>query len=156
MKSRFFLFGIVLTLLFSLNACKTKQSAYRAAYEAAQERELREAAKQDQEKTTPVVKPRPDTNETFQREKVTAIDGSGSIRPYSVVIGSFINKTNAISLKERMQSKGYSPIVAQNEKGMYRVIVATFNDRAGAVAEKNRVKELYAPEFQDAWLLDSN
>jgi cell division protein FtsN len=173
MKSKIYLFGLAFCLLFSLNACKSKQSAYKAAYEAAQERELEEAAKQDQtaktkktsttsSTTTSKVSSSTSTNSstytppaaTFQKEKVTVVDGN-TLRPYSVVIGSFINKTNATSLKERMAARGYSPVLVQNEKGMYRVIVATFNDRARAVAEKESIKELYAPDdFQDTWLLE--
>jgi cell division septation protein DedD len=96
---------------------------------------------------------KPASSENFQKEKVTTVEG-GNIHPYSVVIGSFVNRTNAVSLKERMQAKGYSPVLAQNKDGMYRVIVATFNDRAGAIAEKDRVKDQFYPEFQDAWLLE--
>ncbi len=39
---------------------------------------------------------------------------------YSVVIGSFKNKTNAYSLKERMQNEGYMPALGENEQGMLR------------------------------------
>jgi hypothetical protein len=37
---------------------------------------------------------------------------------------------------------------------MFRVIIATFSDKASAVSERERVKEKYYPEFQDAWILD--
>jgi cell division protein FtsN len=154
MKSKIFLFGLTCVLLFSLNACKSKQSAYRAAFEAAQEREMQEETKITTAKPKPV-STTSESNETFQREKVTAVDSKESVRPYSVVIGSFLNKTNAVSLKERMQAKGYKPILAQNEKGMYRVIIATFNDRSSAVVERENVKSVFAPDFQDAWLLQN-
>jgi cell division protein FtsN len=150
MKSKFYLFGLVLTLLFSLNACKTKQSAYQAAYEAAKQKELEETKKPIEE-LTPVSKPKPP--EKVQREKVTSIDGTG-IQQFSLVVGSFINKTNAESLKERLLRQGYSPILAQNEKAMYRVIIATFKDKSKAAEERELVKEKFAPEFSDAWILE--
>jgi len=154
MKSKvYLLWALALALLFSLNACKSKESAYKTAYETAKAKEATE--NNGVEETTPVTKtPSSATNNTtVQKEKVTPIDGAG-IQQFSVVIGSFVNKTNAQSLKERMSSKGFQSFLAQNERGMYRVIVATFSDKASAVAERERVKEKYYPDFQDAWILD--
>ena len=156
MKSKIWLFGLVLTLLFSLNACKSKESAYKAAYEKAKEKEMEED--KNVAEVTPVSKPATTTTDSYgsatvQKEKVTTIDGAG-LKQFSVVIGSFMNKTNATSLKERMQQQGYSVTIAQNEKQMYRVIVATFNDKADAAKERDAVKAKYNPDFQDSWLLE--
>jgi len=157
MKTRnYLLFSLAFALIFSLNACKSKQSNYKAAYEAAKARESTTDNVVDE--TTPVTKQQPavtTTNVAVQREKVTTVDGAG-IQQFSVVIGSFINKTNAVSLKERMSKQGYQAFLAQNESGMYRVIVATFSDKASAVAERTRIKNKYysTNEFQDAWILD--
>ncbi|GHT54310.1 cell division protein [Bacteroidia bacterium] len=90
----------------------------------------------------------------FRREQLTSADG-GTIQRYSVIIGSFINQTNAKSLKERMQFEGYRPVIAQNKTGMYRVIIATFDTRAAALAERDRIKSKFEPDFDDAWLLES-
>jgi cell division protein FtsN len=152
MKSKIYLFGLVFVLMFSLNACKSKQSAYKAAYEAAKARELQETNARPVEEITPVAKPAADD---FQKEKVTVIEGN-NIHRFNVVIGSFINPTNAKSLRERMERQGYAPVLAQNEKGMYRVIVATFNNRIQAIDERDAIKERFSPEFSDAWLLEQN
>ena len=145
MKSKIYLlWGLALVFLFSLDSCKPKESAYKAAYEAAKAREMEEAA------VAPVTNW---SDDSVQKEKVTPVDGAG-IQQFSVVVGSFLNKSNADSLKERMAGQGFKSFLAQNERGMYRVIVATFNDRAAAVAERNRVKERYYPDFQDIWILD--
>jgi cell division protein FtsN len=156
MKSKFWLFGLTLTLVFSLGACKSKESAYKAAYEKAKQKEMEERSINE---ITPVSKPAATANESsyssaaVQKEKVTTIDGSG-LKRFSVVVGSFMNKTNATSLKERMQSKGYKVIIAQNEKQMYRVIVSTFDIKADAARERDVIKAKYSPEFSDAWLLE--
>jgi len=155
MKSRIYLlWSLALVLLFSFNACKPKESAYKAAYDAAKAKEI-----QDQttvEETTPVTKPTySTTTASVQKEKVTVVDGTAGIQQFNVVIGSFISKTNATSLKERMVNRGFRAFLAQNERGMYRVIVASFSDKASAVAERERVKEKYYPDFQDAWILDN-
>lgn len=153
MKSKIFLLGFVLTFLLSLSACKSKQSNYKQVYEAAQQRAIAEEKEEVIiEEVVPVESPRPVVTEKFQVEKVTPVDGSG-IKEYSVVIGSFINKTNADSLKDRMRTQGYNAILAKNEKDMYRVIIATFDNKPDAVYERDQVKAKYAPDFNDAWLL---
>ena len=147
MKSKFLLWGFAFTLLFTLGSCKSKESAYKSVYERAQQRQVEEVA--------PVYKPTPtpSTNVAVKKEKITTIEGSG-LRRFSVVVGSFINKTNASSLKERMQDQGYRAILVQNEQDMYRVIVASFDDRASAAAARDKLKYEYYPDFQDAWLLE--
>jgi cell division protein FtsN len=155
MKSKIYLFGLLFTLLLSLNACKPRQSAYKAAYDAAKAKELQETkqAPAPEEEFIPVRKPVVVPTEDFQKEKVTLVEGN-SIHRYNVVVGSFINHTNAKSLRDRMEDQGYKPILAQNEKGMYRVIVASFDERSKAVVERDNIKERFAPEFFDAWLLE--
>lgn len=147
MKSKLLLCGFAFTLLFTLGSCKSKESAYKTVYERAQERAVEEPA--------PVYTPAPApvADVAVKKEKVTAIEGSG-LKRFSVVVGSFINKTNASSLKEIMGNQGYKAILVQNQQDMYRVIVASFDDRAGAAAERDRLKSEYYPDFQDAWLLE--
>jgi len=159
MKSKIYLlWSLSLVFLFILGSCKPKESAYKAAYEAAKAREIQDNVVVDEPTpvpdTTPVDSYYPSTETAVQKEKVTVIDGTG-LQQFSVVIGSFLNKTNATSLKDRMTNQGFRPTLAQNAMGMYRVIVATFGDKSSAAAERARVKDRYYPEFQDAWILDN-
>ena len=154
MKSRVYVWGLMCVLVVAFGGCQTKQSAYKQVYETAQARST-----VSQTPTTSTVnsnrvieQPQTPAHDYFQEERVMAMDGR-NLKQYSVVIGSFINRTNAESLKNKMQAKGYSPVVAQNEKGMYRVIVATFDTQAEATAHRNSIKSQY-PEFYDAWLLN--
>ena len=152
MKSKnYLLWGLALVVLFTLDSCKPKESAYKAAYEAAKAREVEENQVSE---VTPVYKPSDYSSGSVQQEKVTAIDYSG-IQQFSVVVGSFVNKTNADSMKERMINQGFKAFLAQNAKGMYRVIVATFVDKNAAVSERERIKSRYYPDLQDAWILDN-
>jgi len=152
MKSKnYLLWGLALAFLFSLDSCKPKESAYKAAYEAAKAKEMED---NQVEEVTPVTKPAYASTDDTQKEKVTVLDGAG-IQRFSVVIGSFISKTNAESLKTRMANQGFRSFLVQNERGMYRVIVATYSDKASAVSEKARVKNKYYPDYQDAWILDN-
>ena len=141
-------------LLLSFSACKSKESAYKKAYDAAKAKEIQDN-QTTVEETTPVTKPTYNTSTaSVQREKVTVVDGAGMQR-FNVVIGSFLNKTNAVSEKDRMTKQGFKAFLAQNERGMFRVIVASFGDKASAVAERERIKEKYYPKYQDAWILDN-
>ena len=139
-------FCLVLTVGTS---CKSKQSAYRSAYEQAKSREMAES---DNE-ITPVTKPA-STSDTRQ-ERITPIEGENAsgLKLYSVVIGSFSNRTNAYSLKERMQNDGYAPILAENEQAMLRVILTSHDNRADAERSRDAIRSKYAPSFQDAWIL---
>ncbi|MCL2650693.1 MAG: SPOR domain-containing protein [Candidatus Azobacteroides sp.] len=150
MKSKICLWGFAFALLLTLGSCKSKESAYNSVYERAQQRPTVEAV------TPPVSQPAPPpaTDDVrVQKEKVTTIDGSG-LKRFGVVIGSFINKTNASSLKERMQDQGYPALLVQNQQDMYRVIVSSFDDRASAAAARETLKRDYYPDFQDAWILE--
>jgi cell division protein FtsN len=57
-------------------------------------------------------------------------------------------------MKDRMTAEGYKPVIAENERGLLRVIVASFDNRADAVRARDALKLKYAPNFQDAWLLE--
>jgi len=164
MKSRVYLLGLLCATMIAFSGCKTKESAYKQAYETAQARST--VASQTPASQTPATPPpssnsnppvyeRPQTapyDDPFQTERVTVMDGR-TLRQYSVVIGTYAVRTNANREVEKMQKQGYSPIVAQNEKGQYRVIVATFDTRAEATAQRDAIKRRY-PEYNDAWLLN--
>jgi len=68
-------------------------------------------------------------------------------------------KANAEGLKRKLDADGYNAVVAYNaEKNMYRVIVATYADKASAAQAREDFKGRYAgdaehPDFQKAWLL---
>lgn len=155
------LFAATTCFLLAFGSCKPKQSAYKAAYEQAKEKETTAPVTEevdetyDEEEVAPVSKPRT-SNATTRSERINAAEGEDAsrLKRYSVVIGSFKNKTNAYSLKERMQNEGYHAVLGENEQGMLRVIVSSFDDKADAAASRDAIKAKYAPNFQDAWLLE--
>ena len=149
-KLGLFIMTLCLVLAFG-TSCKSKQSAYQAAYEQAKAREM--AQQQADDDITPVTKPIA-SNDTRQ-ERITPVAGENAsgIRLYSVVIGSFTNSTNAYSLKERMQNEGYTPVLAENEQRMLRVIVTSFDTRVDAERSRDAIRSRYYPNFQDAWIL---
>ncbi len=158
--NKIWLFGASLCMILALGSCKPKQSAYKAAYEQAKEKETTapvEAIEEQEtvEEVAPVSKPRV-SSVTTRTEKINAAQGEDAsrLKRFSVVVGSFKNKTNAYSLKERMQNDGYNAVLGENEQGMLRVIVASFDNKADAAESRNAIKAKYAPNFQDAWILE--
>ena len=158
--NKIWLFGASICMVLALGSCKPKQSAYKAAYEQAKEKESTapvEVVEEEEvvEEVTPVSKPRT-SNVSTRAERINAAQGEDAsrLKRYSVVIGSFKNKTNAYALKERMQNDGYNAVLGENEQGMLRVIVASFNDKADAADSRDAIKAKYAPNFQDAWILE--
>ena len=146
----------------SLSSCGSKKkSAYRKAYEQAKQREI---ATQDSKSTVQYEAPattapeRPAVPVTVRKERVTTYTGEDAnhLKRFSVVIGSFQNPTNARNLKDRMVQEGYNAVLATNEAGMLRVIVASFDAREEAVASRDAIRARFAPDFKDAWLLEND
>ena len=86
--------------------------------------------------------------------EVTVVSG-GALRTYSVVVGSFINQTNAEGLREMLVRSGYDARVLRTNEtingqtGWFRVIASSFEDKASAVQSRNELRNKYA----GAWLL---
>ncbi|MEG1585770.1 MAG: SPOR domain-containing protein [Bacteroidales bacterium] len=156
---KIFAFVMAAGLLLTFGSCKSKQSAYKAAYEKAKPKEVVDAVEEVEEEPVLKTPSAKHSGAAVTTEKVTAVNSSdaSNLQKYSVVIGSFINKTNATALRDQMAAKGFNAFLAQNEKGMYRVIVASFPDKAQAAEERDRIKAKYASanQFQDAWLLEN-
>lgn len=162
-------FGLALSIVVAFGSCKAKQSAYKSVYESAKERELEEN-KTTTSTSTPVYPTYSSNadNEPVRTEKITPVyesDASG-LRAYSVVIASLSVKPNAETLKSRMEEEGYRVILAQNAQGMYRVIIASYDDKASAVNERNQIRDKYLSRgssdvlrktygipFDDLWIL---
>lgn len=150
--------GLCTLALFT--ACKSKESAYKQAYEAAKSNEQTDVVvvtPQQTQPVTPVVESQPVVDNTPVRTiqgGLSVIKGE-SLRAYSVVVGSFMNQTNAEGLYATLVNRGYSArVVRTNETinghtGWYRVAASSYDDKIQAVSSRNSLKDVYP----DAWLL---
>lgn len=149
--------GLALALLVGFGSCKPKQSAYKSVYEAAKEKEMDEDATPTETVSKPATKSpsyTASTTESVRKEKVTPVyesDASG-LKAYSVVIAAMAMKPGAESLKQRFTNDGYSVILARNEQGMFRVIIASYDSKEQAVAKKNEILEKYLSGSDQATL----
>ncbi|MBO6297035.1 MAG: SPOR domain-containing protein [Prevotella sp.] len=157
-KSMILCTGMCIALAFT--GCKSKESAYRQAYEKAQAAEAAAEAATTVE-NQPVVTPlqeRPITenkvvdnmdNVSVRQENLTVVSGSG-LRSFSVVVGSFSVKANAEGLQKLLINAGYNAQIAYNsDRNMYRVIASTFDNKYDAVQSREQLRGKYP----DAWLL---
>jgi cell division protein FtsN len=92
-------------------------------------------------------------NEVTRNEKFILADGETNADAlkfkYHVVVGSFKSQTNAKGLQTTLKSEGNKSIVVVNEQGMFRVLIASFNEYAEARARINQIKD----RFADSWVL---
>lgn len=89
--------------------------------------------------------------EVTRAEKFEVIEEQKDVvvlKKYHVVIGSFGNKDNALRLQAQMRPQ-YEPIIVRNDKGMYRVLLMTYDTYNEA---KTKITEVRA-QFADAWIL---
>ena len=150
-----------LCLVLALSGCKPSESAYKKAYEKAQAQESQRGQEEPQT-NAPVVTPLETApasqttvtdnydNVSVRNENVTVVSGAG-LKAFSVVVGSFSLKANALGLQGQLKSAGYDAQVAFiPQNSMYRVVATTFDDKGSAVQSRNQLR---AGKYPDAWLL---
>ncbi len=155
-RNLFLILALSVALVFS--GCKSKESAYKLAYEKAKaaeeespvvEEEVIEVVPLVETPETETVVVSDEDDAQFVTEELQVVDGDG-LKNYSVVVGSFALKANADGLLEVLRNAGFNPIEALNEeRGMYRVVATTFDTRGEAVYSRDELRSRYP----DAWLL---
>ena len=158
------LFGLA-SLLFVLTSCKSKESAYKQAYEQAKAQEITDVQVNAPMDITPVeVAPVAPAEENYdaapvRQEQVQAVSVSGDLKPYSVVCGSFSLQANAQALKEYLVGEGYKAGIVKNvEKNMFRVIIGSYDTKPEAAKAREAFKVKYPSraDFQGSWILWNN
>ncbi len=155
-RNLFLILALSTALVFS--GCKSKESAYKLAYEKAKAAEEESPVVEEEViEVVPLVEvPETETvvvsdvdDAQFVTEELQVVDGDG-LKNYSVVVGSFALKANADGLMEVLRNAGFNPIEAINEeRQMYRVVATTFDTRGEAVYSRDELRSRYP----DAWLL---
>ena len=155
-----------LCLALAMTSCKSSESAYKKAYEKAKQYDTQTAQQQAAQTTyeePAVVAPvqtRPANevrrvdnydNVSVRQEKVAVVSGNG-LKAYSVIVGSFGLLSNAEGLQQRLKGAGYNAQIVKNEdRNMYRVVAATFDNKSEAARSRDQFRAQEA--YKDAWLL---
>ncbi|MBQ6051150.1 MAG: SPOR domain-containing protein [Bacteroidaceae bacterium] len=156
---KFLLMGTALCMVFAMSSCKSKESAYKKAYEKAKAQQ--EVTTTTTQQTNPVAvtpvtttttTPATDySNVSVRSESVSLVSGP-ALKAYSVVVGSFGVKSNATGLASTLSGKGYTPRVVQastTQGTMYRVIATSYDTKAEAAQSRNSLEG----QYPGAWLL---
>lgn len=163
------LLGLTLCSAVVLTGCKSKESAYRQAYEKAKAQEAASTnttnvavAPVDNNRQVAVTPVTPTRNTTPVDHSdvrtiaggVTVVNGS-PLKTYSVVVGSFLTQANAEGLMSTLKNNGYDARVLKTNEtinghtGWFRVIASSYDDKASAAQSRDQLKANYS----GAWLL---
>jgi cell division protein FtsN len=151
-------------VMMATSACKTKQKIAEipagANIRATAPKE--EVTSKSSETATPSFSPSTSTSpsssslteqEVTRNENFSLADGetnTGALKyKYHVVVGSFGKQSNAKGLQTTLNSEGNNAVIVVNEKGMFRVLISSYNDYKQAHV---RIKEI-SNRFPDAWVL---
>lgn len=131
---------------FSATSCKTKQKVVEITGADISAVDTKATANQSAATTL-------ESNERTIDERFRLADGETNNtafnRKYHVVVGSFGVQSNAKNLQRTLNGEGNNAIVVINEQGMFRVLIASYDEYAQARARINQINN----RFPDAWVL---
>lgn len=169
--------GLAVCSAIALTSCKSRESAYKEAFEKAKAQEQNNPS--DETTTVSVTTTTPPTGTDQQTVTVTPVTsttnsgnaadhsdvrtiqggvtliGGEPLKAYSVVVGSFVTQANAEDLMARLNQRGYTARVVKtnetinNHTGWFRVIASSFDDKGTAAQSRTELSATYP----GAWLL---
>jgi cell division protein FtsN len=131
----------------SMISCKSKQSVTEisSAHEPAT---VETPAVQE---TTPATTPAEREVTRSEAFKLAAgeTNTAAMSKKYHVQVGAFTVHDNARNLRAKLVNEGNDALVVENDRGMLRVIIASYNTYQEARAKINQIRDTYP----DAWVL---
>jgi cell division protein FtsN len=164
MTKKIIFFATLSFIVLASIACKSKQQVaeisgahIRAVKPAEDPVNPPKTATKPPARDTPTVIPRPpaEAAEVTRKEtfKPIAADSEKAIETmkfkYHVVVGSFSIESNAKGLQTKLLAEGNKPIIVVNEQGMFRLLIASYNEYSEAREHINKIND----RFSDAWVL---
>jgi cell division protein FtsN len=95
-------------------------------------------------------------NIVVREEKIKVIDTETDKTNYKyyVIIGSFRIIENARNYKSQLIDEGFTPVILENEAGLFRISVKSGNDEQTARNEIANIRNKFS-QHNDVWLLIS-
>lgn len=154
------LMGAAVCAVFMMSSCKSKESAYKKAYEKAKAQQTeapapvttpvqQEVAPPVQQVTTTPVADY--SNVAVRNENVTFVEGS-PLKQYGVVVASVTIKANGVALMQKLAGQGYNSCVAQaqvNGTTFYRVVACSYDTKPEAAQKRAQLEG----QYPGTWLL---
>ncbi len=85
----------------------------------------------------------------FDRSEDKALQEANT---FFVILGSFIQRSNAERFMETLRTQGFTPTILISETGFHRVSVHSYNEETIARARVRYIRDNF-PEYHDVWLL---
>ncbi|GAF05648.1 SPOR domain-containing protein [Saccharicrinis fermentans] len=105
---------------------------------------------QEEPVVKPKVKPKPIV---VKEEKFKVIESEDDIAyKYYVIIGSFKVLNNARTYKNTLIEEGFTPVILENENGLYRVSVSAYKNETDARNKVGYIRTEFE-KYNDTWLL---
>ncbi len=129
---------------FLISSCSSLKKPSSSSFEESESPYVKEDVK-------PKVKEEP-MKIVVKEEKIKLLDSEGESFKYYIIIGSFKILNNAKNYKQELIKEGFTPVLMENESGLYRVSVAAYHDET---ASRKRIAEIRSQykKYSDVWLL---
>jgi cell division protein FtsN len=128
---------------FLISSCSSLKKPSSSSFEESESPYVKEDVK-------PKVKEEP--NIVVKEEKVKLLDTESESFKYYVIIGSFKILNNAKNYKQELIKEGFTPVLMENESGLYRVSVAAYHDETASRKKIAEIRSQYK-KYGDVWLL---
>lgn len=93
------------------------------------------------------------TEVTVREEKVKVVDQvEETVYRYYVIIGSFRVIENARQYRSELIAEGFSPVILENENGLFRISAGAYNEEKAARTRIANIRARY-DQYKDVWLL---
>lgn len=143
MKKFFYL--LLAVALFGSCKAKKNYTSWENAYDTASETTENVTSNVQKNQTSDVKM----SDAPIRHESVKVTHGS-DVKSYCIIVGSFGNIDNAVRLREELLKQGNNgAVIMQNEQGMNRVSIASYDSEQDARIRLSEVRN----SFSDAWLL---
>ena len=153
------LMGAAVCAVFMMSSCKSKESAYKKAYEKAKAQQTETTTTTPVQQVTTQTTVTPVTtapvadysNVAVRNESVAFVEGS-PLKQYGVVVASVTIKSNGVALMQKLAGQGYNSCLAQaqvNGQTFYRVVACSYDTKPEAAQKRDQLDGQYT----GAWLL---
>ena len=153
------LMGAAVCAVFMMSSCKSKESAYKKAYEKAKAQQTETTTTTPVQQVTTQTTVTPVTtapvadysNVAVRNESVAFVEGS-PLKQYGVVVASVTIKSNGVALMQKLAGQGYNSCLAQaqvNGQTFYRVVACSFDTKPEAAQKRAQLEG----QYPGAWLL---
>ena len=153
------LMGAAVCAVFMMSSCKSKESAYKNAYEKAKAQQTETTTTTPVQQVTTQTTVTPVTtapvadysNVAVRNESVAFVEGS-PLKQYGVVVASVTIKSNGVALMQKLAGQGYNSCLAQaqvNGQTFYRVVACSYDTKPEAAQKRDQLEG----QYPGAWLL---